>query len=358
MALDRPPRTVVPSGFEEPRRLSRERFLAKVPLFSSLDDDELRDILLLARPFSFEAGHLIFDQGVDADGMYVLEQGQVQLWVRLLGEEEIALGRIGPGGVLGEFSLIDRRPRSASAVALEHTEGYFFGNYHFELLRADRRPAVVKTMSRLRAVLCERLRAATQELSCEAIAFYGHTEPTSRPPPAELPVRSSASELDPSRLRALPFFSAFSASELAELLAPRIIWTVQRGHTLFCAGDAGSAAFVTIRGAIEVIAGPPGSGSRCAILGPGRLFGLVAPLDGGLRHTSCVARENSIVLEIPQGALQELMKGDTAPAFKFADAVHGALIESLRGANRTLLSQSAMGRGAERKRRAPSLPPP
>jgi CRP-like cAMP-binding protein len=210
-------------------------------------------------------------------------------------------------------------------------------------------------MQQLCAILCQRLRGAAGRLSDSPPTFYSHTQRSSVPPALERP--TPAAEVDGDRLRGLPFFSSFTPSELKDLLAPLSVRTLRRGRVLYSEGDEPASAFVCIRGAVEVAAGPRTAGHRVAVVGPGRLFGLVAPLDGGLRHTSAVIRENAIVLEIPCSEVRALLGADTAVAFKFSDAVLSTLIASLRSANRTLLCQAAMGRVSQRKKRAPSLLP-
>jgi CRP-like cAMP-binding protein len=338
--------------------MTRETFLASIPLFSTLDASELGDLLRLARQFSLPAGHLIFEQGAAADGMYVLEQGRVQLWARLLGDEEMAIAQVSAGGVLGEFALIDNGPRSAAAEVIEPAQGYFFSSRQFELLRADQRPAARKTMQQLRAILCERLRAASHELADSPPSFYEHTERASQAPALDPSARVSAKDLDLGALRVLPLFSRFSAPELAQLLAPLAAWKLTRGQMLYAAGDAPGSAFATVRGAVEVLAGHGRAQRRQAILGPGRLFGLVSAIDGAPRETGAAARENAIVLEIPRLELEGWLQGEGALSAVLADAVHAALIEALRATNRTLLAQSAMGRVAHRKKRTPSQRPP
>ena len=62
---------------------------------------------------SYSAGQKIFSAGDIGDMMYVVVQGQVELQVKNKKVEEL-----GPGGVLGEMSLIDSAPRSATAIAV------------------------------------------------------------------------------------------------------------------------------------------------------------------------------------------------------------------------------------------------
>ncbi len=61
---------------------------------------------------AFTAGQHIFNQGEPGNTMYVVQEGEVELYVN--GQ---MVEKLGPGGVLGEMGLIDTAPRSASAVA-------------------------------------------------------------------------------------------------------------------------------------------------------------------------------------------------------------------------------------------------
>ncbi len=61
---------------------------------------------------AFAAGQLIFSAGDPGDVMYVVKEGAVDVLVHGRVVETIE-----PGGILGEMALIDREPRSASALA-------------------------------------------------------------------------------------------------------------------------------------------------------------------------------------------------------------------------------------------------
>lgn len=60
----------------------------------------------------YAAGAVIFSEGEPGERMYAVVEGDVEI---RCGERLIE--RTGPGGVIGELALIDRAPRSATAVA-------------------------------------------------------------------------------------------------------------------------------------------------------------------------------------------------------------------------------------------------
>lgn len=60
----------------------------------------------------FSAGQNIFTAGQPGDTMYVVKEGEVNVVVN--GK---VVDTVGPSGILGEMALIDKQPRSATAVA-------------------------------------------------------------------------------------------------------------------------------------------------------------------------------------------------------------------------------------------------
>lgn len=77
------------------------------------DPDEYYELLGRGRvPRSFPAGEVIFEQGDDADCMYVIREGSVAV---KNGEDVVAT--VPAPGLIGEMALIDSMPRSLTAVA-------------------------------------------------------------------------------------------------------------------------------------------------------------------------------------------------------------------------------------------------
>jgi CRP/FNR family transcriptional regulator, cyclic AMP receptor protein len=70
----------------------------------------------------YSRGEVIFSEGDVAERLFVLERGWVL--IRSAGPDgrEVVLGLRGPGEVLGELSVLDGKPRSATAVAADDAE--------------------------------------------------------------------------------------------------------------------------------------------------------------------------------------------------------------------------------------------
>jgi CRP-like cAMP-binding protein len=69
----------------------------------------------------FAIDQVIFREGKPGNAAYVVQEGQVEVYKTLNGEEEVILGTIEAGGLFGELALVDNKPRMASARAKERT---------------------------------------------------------------------------------------------------------------------------------------------------------------------------------------------------------------------------------------------
>ncbi|NJK92958.1 MAG: cyclic nucleotide-binding domain-containing protein [Blastochloris sp.] len=105
--------------------------LREVPLFSTLKRRDLRVLEPILHERSYVHDEVIFEEGDEGLGMYVVLEGQVRIARKgLIGSKEVT--RLGPGQFFGELSLLDGGPRSASAVATDSCR--LFGFFRPEFL--------------------------------------------------------------------------------------------------------------------------------------------------------------------------------------------------------------------------------
>ena len=70
----------------------------------------------------FSRGELVFGEGDVAERLFVLDHGWVLIRSSGPDGRDVVLGLRGPGEVLGEMSVLDGKPRSASAVAAAESD--------------------------------------------------------------------------------------------------------------------------------------------------------------------------------------------------------------------------------------------
>ena len=92
--------------------------LAPVPLFALLDDSERQLLAQRLDEVRFAPAEMLFSYGDPGDSLYVIVQGEVELFVKNDTGERLVLETARPGDFFGEISLLDQGARTASAVAL------------------------------------------------------------------------------------------------------------------------------------------------------------------------------------------------------------------------------------------------
>jgi len=76
---------------------------------------------MASTPKTFKQGEYVFQEGDMPRAMYLIQKGVISVR-KAKGTGEIELAQLKQGEVLGELSFFDRKPRSASAVAVVQTD--------------------------------------------------------------------------------------------------------------------------------------------------------------------------------------------------------------------------------------------
>ena len=145
----------------ESRVIDRLDVIRQMPLFVDMGEAELQALArdLLRRQFS--EGEAIFQQGDPGQMLYLVESGQVRIYVQDEEGQETSVTLCGPGDMFGELAVIDGLPRSASAVAMESTVVHILSRDRFrEHMR--RSPQLALNFMRTLSV---RVRYSTRQVS-------------------------------------------------------------------------------------------------------------------------------------------------------------------------------------------------
>jgi CRP-like cAMP-binding protein len=134
-----------------------DKHLRQITLLSGLSRpqlDAVRKRLMAAR---FRADEMVFRQGDDPDGLYLIERGQVQI-ESASARGFVPVATLGDGDVFGEGALLLEGQRSSNARALTDLDAWMLRREDFEDLMLQY-PVLALNLSR---VLEGRLRATTQ----------------------------------------------------------------------------------------------------------------------------------------------------------------------------------------------------
>jgi CRP-like cAMP-binding protein len=123
-------------------------------LFSVFPEKLAARLFADARPVRLSADQVLFLAGDPGDGCYRVEQGLLKVSIIAASGAERILAIVGAGAIVGELSIIDGLPRSASVAAVRDSELSFVSRTAFQAF-ADTQPEVYKHLVTL---LAHRLR--------------------------------------------------------------------------------------------------------------------------------------------------------------------------------------------------------
>lgn len=88
------------------------------PLFANLDEAEARALFDSMSQVDLAKGEVLFQEGAPGDQLFIITEGKIKLGRSSSDGRENLLAVLGPGEMLGELSLFDPGPRTATATAV------------------------------------------------------------------------------------------------------------------------------------------------------------------------------------------------------------------------------------------------
>ena len=97
------------------------RQLAQNRLFEGIESNLLKEIAPDVQTVRLDPGEVLFREGDPGDSLYLVGKGSVRISKSGSGGEQETIGFIKSGNFFGEMALLDGKPRTAMAVAVEPT---------------------------------------------------------------------------------------------------------------------------------------------------------------------------------------------------------------------------------------------
>jgi len=97
-------------------------FLANIKMFDLLDEDDRVALAAVIDEMSVPAGQTLFQAGDPGDSLFIVREGQIELFIKDTTGQKIVLHAAEPGDMFGELAMLDAGSRTASALALTQTE--------------------------------------------------------------------------------------------------------------------------------------------------------------------------------------------------------------------------------------------
>jgi CRP-like cAMP-binding protein len=141
-------------------------FLRKVPLFSELSEDDLRQLVGVVREQHYRKNVTIFHINDPGNALFILKSGIVKVTIEDQNGREIILRILYPTDFFGDMSLLDSMPRSATVTTQEATDCLVIYRDHF-LHLIETAPKILLAVT---ATLSRRLRRMNDLI--RSLAFY------------------------------------------------------------------------------------------------------------------------------------------------------------------------------------------
>lgn len=101
-------------------------------MFSACSKKDLARIVKVANEATFNAGHLLVEQGQPGSEAYIILKGMATV---KRGDKKIA--NVGAGSIIGELSLLDNGPRTASVLCDTEVDVLIIGKHNFHNIMRD-----------------------------------------------------------------------------------------------------------------------------------------------------------------------------------------------------------------------------
>jgi putative peptide zinc metalloprotease protein len=240
----------------------RRNLLRRVPLFVTVDDDELDYISSHLKHERFPAGEVVIQEGDEGDKFYILERGKVTVW--RLGEDDVEykIDELGPGQYFGEVALVSNAPRNAT-------------------VRADT-PLTLLTLDHRDFNQCVRKYVNLADQVDENVKYSW-------------------------LLRGMPIFDELSSQELDQLAAWLEPQTIGAGEILFHEGDPGDKFYIVESGELVISRDIEGQQVEISRREPGDYVGEIALLQNRPRTASITVSIDTNLLSLKAEYFQKLL---------------------------------------------------
>ena len=138
--------------------------LKNQPLFKDLTAAELANVAPLFFEKAYSKNSTLFVEGMTGEILYAIKRGSVQITKKIGNGPEMVLATLKEGEFLGEMSLIDNRPRTATARVAEESSLLVMTKKAFTTLLEKQPETALKILLVFLRIANERLRKANESV--------------------------------------------------------------------------------------------------------------------------------------------------------------------------------------------------
>ena len=140
-------------------------FILRLPLFDAFKSEDLD---VLARHMNYTEimrGEYLFTEGEKGDFMCFVVQGLLEVLKKSMQGDYRTLARLGKGSTIGEMSIVDKSPRSASVIARQPTVVIILTKKGFDILTNNYPALGVTLLKKIMRLLSLNMRRTSSKLA-------------------------------------------------------------------------------------------------------------------------------------------------------------------------------------------------
>jgi CRP-like cAMP-binding protein len=142
--------------------------IASIPLFHELPGGQIEQLSMILTDQVFRRGQLIFSEGDEGTGFYVVISGRVKIFKLSVDGKEQILHIFGPGEPIGEVAVFAGKRFPANAEALEESRLFFFPRAEFMDL-IQKNPSIALNMLSELSKRLRRFASLIEDLSLKEV---------------------------------------------------------------------------------------------------------------------------------------------------------------------------------------------
>ncbi|MCA9541050.1 MAG: cyclic nucleotide-binding domain-containing protein, partial [Myxococcales bacterium] len=127
----------------------------------------------------------------------------------------------------------------------------------------------------------------------------------------------------------LAFFAPFSGTDRRWMAEHLAVFDLPRGTVLHAPGDAPGDAYIVLRGVAVASCARGDRHEPLRVIGPGHLTGAVPRIDGAPHDTTCLLREDSVVMRLDAEVFDAWFHGSDRRALDFLHVLTLELVADL-----------------------------
>jgi len=313
------------------------KFTSLFPNLSlGLKANELDALLNVLEYEDISAGETPIAQGTQTDAIYLIWSGSLSVFVDTeMGEKQI--GIVKPGEMLGEITVMDPGPASATVKCELGCTVLILMHSNLAKLWAEHPIVAAKFIRQLSREVCQRIRSTTIDLnriyatnSVMGIEDTGMNESVME---AGEPMNDIAA------LSKIPHISNVALPQFSALAQSLEIIEVQDGHVFINEGEFEDCIYFVLGGGVELSSAASGESHTIAKHLVGDVFGILSLVDNGPKWATAKAVNATRVGKLSRADYLELSKDNSPLALALQQALGTQLARNYRKVNKLLQDQ-------------------